>query len=185
MDMDFSMFANMAAERRSEDNVCARFYDRSVKTGQIDEHGFPVFANVCFCEIRIKDNNTEVFDQPADAEKIRRFPNEYARYRQAKKQLPEGTPLEQFAFLNLAEVDALKSRGIFTVETLAALAPQKAADLGISREHDLAVRFVERAQNNKSLQAWQLAEEKYLAQIKNLEAEVNNLRAQLRKGYRR
>ena len=64
MDMDFSMFANMAAERHSEDNVCARFYDRSVKTGQIDQHGFPVFANVCFCEIRIKDNTPRFLISP-------------------------------------------------------------------------------------------------------------------------
>ena len=85
--------------------------------------------------------------------------------------------------MSLAEVDALKSRGIFTVETLAALAPQKAADLGISRERDLAVRFVERAQNNKPLQEWQQTEEKYLARIKSLETELNNLRGQLRKGY--
>ncbi len=184
MDMDFSMFENVAVGRHAEDNVCARFYDRSVKTGNLDKHGFPVFENVCFCEIRIKDNNTEVFDQPADADKIKRFPQEYARYKLSKQQAQDGTPLEQFAFLNLAEVDALKCRGIFTVEALAALPPEKSTVLGVDRERDLAVRFMEQAKGNSALAAWQQAEEKYLSRIKQLQAEVNSLRAIVKKGRR-
>ena len=78
--MDFSAIENFGPAAPSEDGVSARFYDRSQKTDKIDAYGFPVFENVCFCEIRIKDNNSEIFDQPATADKIRRFPQEYARY---------------------------------------------------------------------------------------------------------
>lgn len=184
MDMDFSMFDNVAVDRHAEDNVCARFYDRSIKTGHLDKHGFPVFENVCFCEIRIKDNNTEVFDQPADSDKIKRFPQEYARYRLSKQQVQDGTPLEQFAFLSLAEVDALKCRGIYTVEALATMPLEKSATLGVDKERDLALRFMEQAKGNSALAAWQQTEEKYLSRIKQLEAEVNSLRAIVRKGKR-
>ena len=182
MDMDFSTFERIARNVAPEEGVCARFYDRSIKTEQIDEHGFPVFKNVCFCEIRIKDNNSEIFDQPATEEKKKRFPLEYARYQLAKKQVENGTPLEQFAFLTLSEVDALKSRGIFTVEALAGLDSVRAENLGVSRERELAVKFTEQAAGNKAVSDWQQAEEKYKARIKKLENEVKTLRAALKKG---
>ena len=180
--MDFSAFERIARNAAPEEGVCARFYDRSVKTGRIDEHGFPVFENVCFCEIRIKDNNSEIFDQPATEEKKKRFPLEYARYQLAKKQVENGTPLEQFAFLTLSEVDALKSRGIFTVEALAGLDSARAENLGVSRERELAAKFIKQAAGNKAVSDWQQAEEKYKARIKKLENEIKNLRISLKKG---
>lgn len=182
MDMDFSTFEMIARNTAPEEGVCARFYDRSVKTDKIDQHGFPVFEDVCFCEIRIKDNNSEVFDQPATEEKKKRFPLEYARYQLAKKQVEQGTPLEQFAFLSLSEVEALKSRGIFTVEALAGLSEEKAASLGISRERELADKFMQQAAGNKAISDWQEAEEQYKARIKKLEAEVKALRAAVKQG---
>ena len=179
MNIDFSTFENLARCAASEEGVSARFYDRSIKTDAIDAQGFPIFKNVCFCEIRIKDNNSEVFDQPATDEKKHRFPQEYARYMLAKKQVASGTPLEQFAFLNLAEVDMLKCRGIHTVEDLANLPISKAKNLGIEREKDLAQKFIAQAAGNKQLSDWQNQEEKYIAQICQLEDEVKKLRQQL------
>ncbi len=169
--MDFAMFNKIATDSCSEDGVAARFYDRVVKTGEIDANGLPKFRLTCFCEIRIKDNTSEVYDQPATAEKIRRFPAEYARYRMAKKQAPEGTPLEQFAFLDRAEVESLKIRGIFTVEALAELADDKACQLGVEKEKHLAESFLRQAKNNRLLQEWQQKEEEYRAKISYLEEE--------------
>ncbi|MBE6447907.1 MAG: hypothetical protein E7018_01230 [Alphaproteobacteria bacterium] len=180
MNIDFSIFDNLARSSCSEDGVCARFYDRSIKTDRIDDAGFPVFKNVCFCEIRIKDNNSEVFDQPATEDKKRRFPQEYARYLLGKKQVSEGTPLEQFAFLSSAEIDSLKYRGVFTVEALAQLPQDKASSLGLIREKDLAQKFVSQASTNKKLADWQVEEEKYICQICHLEDELKKLQQQLK-----
>ena len=141
--MDFAMFEKIANNSCSEEGVVARFYDRAVKTGEVGANGLPKFRLACFCEIRIKDNNSEVYDQPATAEKIRRFPVEYARYQLGKKQVVEGTPLEQFAFLNRAEVETLKVHGIFTVEALNEMPEDKAVQLGIADERHLAQKFLE------------------------------------------
>ena len=170
--MDFELFEKMARHADSEDGVCARFYDRAVKTGKIDSSGFPVFEDVCFCEIRIKDNTTEVFDQPADENKIKRFPAEYARYRLGKKQRAKGTPLEQVAFLTQAETEALKYRGIFTVEALAGLADDKAESLNVSREKDLARRFCQAAKEQMSLA-------QYSQKLEAAEAEITRLKQRL------
>lgn len=181
MDIDFSAFESLAKNHSTEEGVNAQFYDRSVKTDAIDAQGFPVFKNVCFCKIRIKDNNSEVFDQPANDDKKKRFPQEYARYLLSKKQVAEGTPLEQFAFLSLAEVDALKIRGIFTVEALANLSQEKAQSLGVAKEQKLAQKFAEQALGNKQIADWQQKEEQYQYRIKQQEEEIYRLRKSLHK----
>lgn len=181
--MDFATFEKVAREGASEEGVSARFYDRVVKTGELGENGLPKFETVCFCEIRIKDNNCEVFDQPATPDKIRRFPAEYARYQMARKQVADGTPLEQFAFLSAAEVESLKMHGIFTVEALATLPDDKAAQCGVSSEKNLAEKFLTQARNNAALAEWQKKEEGYRSKIAFLEAEVKRLQnADNRKG---
>jgi hypothetical protein len=176
--MDFAMFEKIANNSCSEEGVAARFYDRVVKTGEVGENGLPKFKLVCFCEIRIKDNISEVYDQPAGEDKIRRFPAEYARYQLEKKQVVDGTPLEQFAFLNRAEVETLKVHGIFTVEALAAVEDDKAIQLGLAEEKQLAEKFLQQAKDNLSLKRWQKKEEEYLAKIRCLEEEI----AALKKG---
>ena len=161
MDMEYAMFQQVLNQKDSEKNVAARFYDKAVKTNEVAENGLPVFKNVTYIEIRLKDNSTEVFNQPATDEKIRRFPKEYALYQLSKKQVENGTPLEQFAFLTAAEIATCKSRGVFTVEALAGLDIDKVQSLGLQDEHVLAEMFLEKSNNNKMLDDFAKKEVEY------------------------
>lgn len=159
--MDYALFQQVIGQSESEKNVAARFYDKAVKTNEVAKNGLPVFKNVTYIEIRLKDNSTEVFNQPATDEKIRRFPKEYALYQLSKKQVENGTPLEQFAFLTAAEIATCKSRGVFTVEALAGLDIDKVQSLGLQDEHVLAEMFLEKSNNNKMLDDFAKKEVKY------------------------
>lgn len=178
--MDFTTFEKIAAGSSSEEGVAARFYDRAVKTDILSADGLPKFKMQCFCEIRIKDNNSEVYDQPVTEDKIRRFPAEYARYQLAKKEVEKGTPLQQFAFLDAAEIESLKMHGIFTVEALAELNDIRARELGLDGERALAVKFVEQARGNLTLAQWQKKEDEYLQKIKMLEDKIEDMRQQIK-----
>lgn len=176
--MDFESYQRLIEQNKhkSEENVVARFYDRVVKTPTVLPNGLPEFRTVCYCEIRIKDNTTEVYDQPAGEDKYARFPAEYARYRLSKAQAENGAPLEQFAFLTAAEIESCKYRGIFTVEDLAAASDEHAADLGLSAEAAKARLFLENGRKAKQgIDAFALAEE-YKKKIEVLEAELNRLK---------
>ena len=159
--MDYAPFQQVIGQSESEKNVAARFYDKAVKTNEVAKNGLPVFKNVTYIEIRLKDNSTEVFNQPATDEKIRRFPKEYALYQLSKKQVENGTPLEQFAFLTAAEIATCKSRGVFTVEALAGLDIDKVQSLGLQDEHVLAEMFLEKSNNNKMLDDFAKKEVEY------------------------
>ena len=180
MDMDFAMFQQIASQVENEKNVAARFYDKAVKTSEVNENGLPIFKNVTYVEIRIKDNNTEVFNQPATEEKIKRFPKEYALYKLSKEQAKDGTPLEQFSFLSAAEIATCKARGVFTVEALAELDFAKVNSLGLQNEHVLAQMFLETSGDNLKLKKFAEREKEYKAKIAELEEKVASLQEKLK-----
>lgn len=179
MDIDFSLFQQVINQSESEKNVAARFYDKAVKTNEVSENGLPIFKNVTYVEIRLKDNNTEVFNQPASSEKIRRFPKEYALYQLSKKEAEKGTPLEQFAFLTAAEIATCKNRGVFTVETLAKLDFEKVKNLGLENEHVLAQMFLEKSENNNALDNFIKKELEYKREIEALREQLTVLQRAL------
>ena len=180
MDMDLALFRQVVDNAEVNHNVMARFYDKAVKTEKVTDKGLPVFKNVTYVEIRLKDNNTEVFNQPATQEKIRRFPREYAIYKMAQNEVKDGTPLEQFAFLSAAELATCKNRGIFTVEDLADLTVEKMKDLGLENECQLARHFMANAHNNGVVSELARKEKEYQEQIEVLKTENMSLQAQIR-----
>lgn len=132
-------------------NVFARFYDRLVKTNDINpQTGLPQFKEVCFVEIRIKNNMTDVVDQPATPEKIARFKAEYQLYLNAKEKTKNGTDLKAFAFLTPLEIASLNMHGIYTVEEFSSLDKNKVLDLGLQEEHEKAQSFL-RVNKNHTL----------------------------------
>lgn len=177
---DFELFQQMLKSQQGNQNsgVVARFYDRAEKTGEVNKEGLPVFKDVCFVEIRMKDN-PDVYDQPATEEKKQRFALEYQRYLLAKKQIKDGSPLKQFAFLTAAEIKALNCRGIFTVEALAGLTGEQAKDLELSKERELAVKFLDQARGNAPLAVLQKKEEEFARELDKKNQEIEKLKAEI------
>ena len=165
---DFNTFQSIISSQHTETDTFARFYDKSVKTHDINpKTGLPVFKDVCYVEIRIKNNNTDIYDQPATPEKIARFPEAYRRYQLTKEKCQEGTPLEHFSFLTSSQINTLKCHGILTVEKLVGLTEQQARDLDICSEKESAQRFLNLARQTFSQSEW---EQKYQALQQQLDA---------------
>lgn len=175
MDADFLIFQQMVSNNKSENGVFARFYDKPVKTNEIGTNGLPIFKSILYVEIRIKDNN-DIFDQPATNEHKQRFPLEFARYQLEAKQIKDGTPLNQFAFLTASQLEACKYHGIFTVEALSMLEDDKAKALGLSAEKELALKFLAVSSNNKAIDEFAKKEKKYQDEIKRLKDEIAKLK---------
>ncbi|MDD4519893.1 MAG: hypothetical protein PHI50_03295 [Alphaproteobacteria bacterium] len=172
--MDFNLFET-ATKTKENEGIYARFYDRVIKTNKIDEAGFPIFETCLYVEIKMKDNTTEIFNQRADKDKIKRFPLEYALYQQQKEQEHKGTPLSQYAFLSLSQIEALKARGIFTIQELSALEEEKVRQLGIQKEVHLAQKFIDFTKNSAVLLKWEEQEKKLKDEIKTLQEKITVL----------
>lgn len=154
-------------------NVFAKFYDRMIKTDAVNpQTGLPIFKEVCFVEIRIKNNTTDVVDQPATEEKKRRFQAEYQLYLQSKEKEKAGTPLSVFAFLTLSEQETLKSHGIFTIEEFVSLPEERVADLSLNEEFQKAKEFLEVYKNQQLVS-------KLKEEISSLKQEIFALKSKL------
>lgn len=175
--MDFATYQNLINQNkhRQDDSLSVRFYDKSIKTDKINDNGIPIFKSVCYCEIRIKDNTTEVFDQPATQDKIDRFPIEYARYQLSKQKSVNGTPLEMFAFLSTSEIDMCKYRGIFSVEDFVNISQEQAQSLQLEKEWILAQKFMSSGKSIKKIIDIEALEEKYKSQIDKLNEQIKEL----------
>ena len=175
MNSDFLAFQNMINNSKTEDGVFARFYDRAVRTGVILDNGLPEFKTKTYVEIRVRDNN-DIVDQAAKQEDMMRFPLEWQRYQLEKKQVENGTPINQFAFLDVSQIESCKYRGIFTVETLVSIDDEKAAQLGLSKEKELAQKFLDVSKNNQIISEFSKKEKQYKAEIKKLKEEIEKLK---------
>lgn len=162
-----------------ESHVIARFYDKPVKTGEMNKNGLPKIRMETFVEIRIQ-NNSDIVDRVAQESDFARFPQEYAFYQKEKKQVENGTALTQFAFLDASQIETCKYRGIFTVEELAALEDDKAASIGLKEEKDLAEKFLSAQKNNELINDFSQKEKKYLQQIEQLKAEIQVLKGKIK-----
>lgn len=171
MDEDFLMF-NSYLNKKREDNVYAKFYDKWQKTSEILENGLPKFKKTTFVEIRVKDSH-DVADRPADNEDYRRFPQEYQFYKLKQEKQANGTPLSMFAFLTPAQIETCELRGVFTVEDLSQLDEEKAKSINLLDEANLAKRFIDASKNNALIAQSQ-------NEIKRLHAEIDRLKEKIK-----
>lgn len=176
MDADFEVFQDMLTNGRQEKGVYAEFYDKPIKTDEVKENGLPVFKNVCYVKIQLKDNR-DVFDQRATQEYIHRFPVEYNRYLLSKKAMEDGTPLNQFSFLSSAQIEGCKFHGIFTVETLAGLSDEHTAALNLFDERAAAKKFIAFSKNNATITEFAKKEKEYKMEIARLKEIIKDLQA--------
>lgn len=170
MDADFSMF-NSVLNAQANQGVFANFYDKYVKTGKILDNGLPEYVVKTYINIRVKDTQDEAV-HPADREDMIRFPREYELYKLKKEKAKQGTPLQMFAFLTIAQIDCCNTRGVFTVEELAKLTLEQAKSINLVEEVEMAKTFLKASKNNKCLSEYQ-------AEIKRLKDEIAKLKEQL------
>lgn len=169
----------MATKQDENKGVFARFYDKSVKTGNVQKNGLPEFEEKLYIEIRVRDER-DVFDQPATSEHIKRFSAEYNRYLNEKERIKKGTSLKLFAFLSPQQLESCQIRGIFSVEDLGALSDEAAQNLGLTEERDLSRMFLKTSQNNKALADFKKKERQYVEEIKKLKEEIERLKTDVK-----
>lgn len=101
------------------DGSFVEIYEKAVKNeAESEKVGHPVFDSVPY--VRIKPTNSkDVFDQPLNDEKKRRFADLYAKFQSGEEVKVSGWPISEWAQLDATQVETLKSAGILTVQALA------------------------------------------------------------------
>ena len=154
-------------ERKS---VFAKFFKKNIKTGNYNDKGLPEFVEKVYIEIRVV-NSFDVVERLADRNDIMRFPKEYEMFQRADERAKKGTPLTMFAFLTPAQIECCNAKDIYTIEELSKTSKEKAHDIGLAGEVELAKKFLAVSKNNKAIADFE-------NRIKELETEIAGLRAE-------
>lgn len=174
MDFDFDVFNAYLQNSKVETGVFARFYDKFVKTGAVLENGLPEYKEKLYVEIKTRGSSDAV-DRKAERADLQRFPREYNFYLAKKEKMKEGTPLNQFAFLNAQQVEACNLRGVCTVEDLADLSDTMALELNLTDEKKCAIRFLEVSKDNAVIAKYEAENAKLREKIAALEDKIKAL----------
>lgn len=169
---EYGMYQPMCSEK----GVFAEFYDKVIKSDEVNDKGLPIFKTRTYIRIRTKDN-PDIYDQPAGAEYKQRFHLEYNRYMMGKKEVQNGTPLNQFAFLSAEQIEACKFCGVFTVEKLVEMQDEQINMLNLGNECEAAKKFLAMNKNNKIIDDFEKKEKEYLAEIASLKEQIKELKA--------
>jgi hypothetical protein len=119
-------FSNPGGQWAGDSKLFARFFlhpviDEELSTAQ----GRPVFRETEYVEIIVPGDKDNTICRPvrtSPVSDIRRFPRQYAQFKEGVEQAAVGTPLSAWPGVTRAQVEELKYFKVTTVEQLAGMA---------------------------------------------------------------
>ena len=135
-------------------NLLVIFYTRPTHNpAKSTEHGRPIYEDKVFVRIQTPGERLNIVDRPANTTDQKRFPVQWAQFKENREQAPEGTPVD-LLFENRPSIAAmLKASGVHTVEQLAALSGVAIDEIGMGAQQYVneATKYIEMA--NKGINA--------------------------------
>jgi hypothetical protein len=181
---DFDQWMNIAEARASashdKDRCIGVFYPRAIQDMAATElEGRAVFHEVAYVEIIVPGTAARSRHHArATEEHKRRFPAAWDAYERKHSGMVDGTPIEQWPYLNVAQVAELKAVGVRSIEALAAVSDGNLKNLG-TRGRELR----ERARQHLATGAGEVEKElratiaAQAQKIETLEAQIDQLQA--------
>lgn len=158
-----------------DSSVWAEFYHKPIKQEyESQQQGRPIYKDVAYLLITFPGDRTKTWDQPvkmmsdqngpSDPE---RFPRQWKAFQSQQEQIPDGTPLTEFAAFSRSRVMELKAMNIHTIEQFAKVPDGQIESLGLGarKERDLCRNSLDKSAS--------------LAQVVKLESENEVLKADL------
>jgi hypothetical protein len=163
-------------------SMVVMFYVRPIRNpSKSAEFGRPYFDDKVFVRIHPPGERLNIVEREASETDKRRFPMQWAQFRENAPQTSDGTPIDMLFAANPSTAAALKASGVHTVEQCAALSAHAIESIGMGAQQwvNEATRYLEVA--NKGVKASQLkaALEDKDRQIHSLEHKVDLLETEL------
>lgn len=151
------------------DGVLVEIYDKPVVDREASKDSeVPIYKAVTYIRKRVA-NSRNVYDQPMKSTDYEKYRDLHAAFEAGEKVPMEGTPLEQWPGLDVADIETLKSFNIFTVQSLAEL-----NETGIHRLpagfRNLKIKAMKWLNQGKEVEELRKQNQELLERIEKLEA---------------
>jgi len=150
------------------------FYSRAVPNRfRTQEEGRPVYEQKDYIRLMVPGDRNYELDVPATDHYQQRFPDQWTRYKRGLSESMDGTPLESWPALNVAQVAELRAMNVTTVDQLAVMPDQLAQKMmGNFKLREKAQAFLEAAKG--TAQASKLE-----AELKKRDDDIAQMREQI------
>lgn len=143
------------------------------------QEGRPVFENKEYIRILAPGDKTKSWFRPVRKvsngtapSDLQRWPRQWEAFQNQQKQVPDGTPLEECAFLSRSDVQNLKSDNVHTLEQLASLTDVNLTRMGARSMRDKAKLLLEGSKDKAAALKWEQEKQELQNQIDGLKNQL-------------
>ena len=162
-----------------------RFFTLPVEqTAESIKNGRRVFADTEYIEIMIPGDKQNIVRRQVFEMDRRRFPQQYARFKQGLTDQTVGTPLSELTFISAAKVKEYEFFNIRTVEQLVATADSSKAGqsmMGFQQDRQRAEAFMSAAKGAAPVNELRVKIEERDAIIDVMQRQIEDMNAKLEK----
>lgn len=175
--------------RAGDERLAVRFFTKAAQDAdETAKQGRPIFREVEYVQIVIPGDRTSTVVRPISAGDKDRFEKQYEHWKKTKEEeMLQGTPLEAWGIMNLAQIEEFRYFGVRTIDQMATLADSVCQKImGATGLKHRAVTFLELAKEGAPLKAMQSElvkrDEQIDALTKAVEAQAAELKAMRENG---
>jgi len=169
--------ADFSKANAGDDKLFVVFYQSYVKDDtESEKQGRPVFRDETFIRIVSPGDRNNVVERPLRPDDPKRFPKQWAIYKQGEEQVGIGLRLEEWPLVSRAMVEELKFFNFRTVEHIAEAKDDVCSKMpGLRQLKDKATAYLQLAKDNAPLEQMQNELARRDATISALQAQVEEL----------
>jgi len=145
-----------------------------------EEAGHPVFGDVEYVEIIAPGNDKEVINRAVTKADKERWPRQYEAFKNKEKVEYEGTPINQWPQVTMAQAKTLEAMHIYTVEQLSEMADQNLSGMGMRDLKNKAIAYLEWQAGESSVQKYAQKNRRLEERSTQQEEEIKQLQEQIK-----
>lgn len=144
-------YQDFEKERAGDDKLAIRFFRKAQQDSEktiLEKR--PIFKEVDYIQIMVPGDRSSIIQRPLSPSDQARFARQYEHWLKTQQEtLAQGTPLEAWGILNLAQVEEFRYFGIRTIEHMAELRDDLCQKImGATTLKQKAQKFIELAKED-------------------------------------
>lgn len=157
--------------------------------GKSDAEGRPVYDDTEYVRIIVPGDKQNEIHRPATELDRRRYPRQYAAFREGAREAQSGTPLKEWTAISTSQAKELAHFHVYTVEQLANLSDSNIQNIGPVRGLQAKAKdYLEKAAGNapmEKMRAEMLAKDEAMAAMKQQMEAMGKRLDELTKGQQK
>lgn len=169
---------DFSKERAGDEKLALRFFRKAKQNSEKTAvAGRPIFEEEDYIQIMIPGDRTSTIVRPVSPIDKARFGKQYEHWqRTQQEEMLQGTPLDAWGIMNLAQIEEYRYFGIRTIEQLASLRDDICQKImGATALKQRAESFLQMAKDAAPMQAMQLELKKRDDTISGLQTQMEEM----------